>query len=886
MTKEKQPSLIIEEQEMKLRLERAEKTPFLIKNLENADFPFTSFEVVGETKVSYTVEIRSLNEKINSCSCPDYKVNTLGSCKHIEATLSFIKKEGEGKFKTESNRTDVFLHPNAREVCVRWPEKEEDLQNIRELLAPYTTANQRQLIDPIMGVASIENALTGIPPALASKIRVSQHLIDWTKEQLHIQDRENDRKQFLADVEAGKRSLQMLSCNLFPYQEQGMLHLAFQGRAILADEMGLGKTIQAIAACELLRRLNRAQKVLVVTPASLKGEWQEQIARFTGLPTLIVSGSRAERLKSYQKDSFFYLVNYEQVRNDYEEIQELLKPDILILDEAQRVKNWPTKTAWAVKQVKTPYAFVLTGTPIENRIDEIYSIMQVVDSRILGPLFKFQQDYYKFDDKGKPIGYKNLDELHRKLRTVLLRRRKKDVEEQLPERTINNYLVSMAPEQTVRYEEYSNQVAMLLQVLKKRPLNPEESKKLQRLLACMRMVADTPYILDEECRVCPKLEELEEILTGLMEDQDSKVIIFSEWERMLFLVRELAEKKGINYAWHSGSVSQEKRREDIKRFKEDSHCRLFLTTDSGSTGLNLQVANVVINLDLPWNPAKLEQRIARAWRKNQSRVVQVINLVTENTIEHRMLSTLAMKQAVADAVLDALGNSEQPLPSASRQEFIDNLELLTNLDSPYKITSKAQEFPEQIKQDLLARHSDRIHLLEVHKGKVFAVVDKADSLIKQSLSTVAQGATEMLDFDSYMTMRRLADDGMIQFMACEKQVLYQSRAIQTDQRDLQQQKLEQATTLFKEAERKLKMVSLLKSGGFSSEALPTAQEVFHKGMEVLKVLEHAPKATTLQLKEQLNNIENPDAFIDTLSSWLEEISNLITQYAIGINASP
>ena len=370
-----------------------------------------------------------------------------------------------------------------------------------------------------------------------------------------------------------------------------------------------------------------------------------------GLPTLIVRGSRAERLECYKRDSFFYLANYEQVRSDFPEIQAILNPDILILDEAQRIKNWQTKTAWAVKQLKTPYAFVLSGTPIENRIEEIYSIMQVVDSKILGPLYKFQQEFYSYDESNKPTALKNIDELHRRLSRVVLRRRKKDVEEQLPERTVNNFLVQIGPEQQLRYDEYTDKVARLLNILKSRPLTPDESKRLQLLLACMRMVVDTPYILDEECRECPKLEELEEILSGVMEDESCKVIIFSEWERMLFLVRELVKKLEYDFAWHTGSVPQDKRRADIKRFKEDPRCRLFLTTDSGSTGLNLQVANVVINLDLPWNPAKLEQRIARAWRKNQSRVVQVINLIAENTIEHRMLTTLAVKQAIADAVL-------------------------------------------------------------------------------------------------------------------------------------------------------------------------------------------------------------------------------------------
>jgi len=886
------PPQTIEEKEIELRQERAEKTPFRIKVHEDSYFPFTTYEVKGGTNVTYTVEIRSLTEKVNSCSCPDYKVNTLESCKHIEATLNFIRNAGKRNFssyaKTGSNRIEIFLKQNGREACVRWPQNEEGLNKVRALLRPYLSASQTKLIDPVMGAACIENALEGSDEEVASKIRLSSHLMEWKTDQLLVRDRENDRRQFMDDVKEGKRSLQMLSSPLLPYQEQGMLHLAFQGKAILADDMGLGKTIQAIAACELLRRLNRAKKVLVVTPASLKGEWEEQIARFIGLPTLLVTGPRGHRLECYKRDSFFYLANYEQIRNDYAEIQSILNPDILILDEAQRIKNWQTKTAWSVKQLKTPYAFVLSGTPIENRIEEIYSIMQVVDSKILGPLYKFQQDFYSYNENNKPTALKNLNELHRRLSSVVLRRRKKDVEEQLPERTVNNFLVEIGPEQKVRYQEYSDRVARLLHTLKKRPLTPDESKRLQQNLACMRMIVDTPYILDEKCRECPKLEELEEILAGLMEDETCKVIIFSEWERMLHLVRELVKKLGFDFAWHTGSVPQDTRRADIKRFKEDPNCRLFLTTDSGSTGLNLQVANVVINLDLPWNPAKLEQRIARAWRKNQSRVVQVINLIAENTIEHRMLTTLAMKQAVADAVLDAMGDISELDLCSSRQDFIEKLEILTGQSATYQITPNDQKkklvSPDEMKQDILGRHSDRIHLLELHQGKMLAVVDKADPPLKQSLSESAQGPVEVLDFETYTTLKRLVEAGLIQFTNGEKSILFKSQLIQADLIDLRTQKLEKATNLYKEAERKLQMVSLLKSGGFALEALPAAGEVFHKGMEILKVFEKAPDPMALQLKEELNNPQHPDASLNALFAWMENISSMMSQYALGIES--
>ena len=173
----------------------------------------------------------------------------------------------------------------------------------------------------------------------------------------------------------------------------------------------------------------------------------------------------------------------------------------------------------------------------------------------------------------------------------------------------------------------------------------------------MRMLCDTPAILDPDCRVSPKLDELERVLGDLLEDPTAKVIVFSEWERMLAMVRERAGDMGLETAWHTGSVPQRRRRAEIRRFKQDPTCRLFLSTDSGSVGLNLQTANAVVNVDLPWNPAKLEQRIARAWRKHQARTVTVVNLVAEGSIEHSMVHLLVAKQALADGVLDGQGDA-------------------------------------------------------------------------------------------------------------------------------------------------------------------------------------------------------------------------------------
>ncbi|MGH8156027.1 MAG: DEAD/DEAH box helicase, partial [Rhodanobacteraceae bacterium] len=621
----------------------------------------------------HRVEFRSLDRPINSCDCPDYEINGLGTCKHIEAVARHLEHRPAPAKRTA---TEIFLdrsdqYGRGATVRVLWATELAADDPVRQAVQAFFGADGTLVGEPTDAIPALERAFgqAQLPP---EQVRLSAHIAPWLARLQRQRRQQTDRDHFLADVAAGKRTLDVVRHPLYGYQREGMLHLAFKRRAILADDMGLGKTVQAVAACELLRRLGRIERVLVVSPVSLKTEWEEQIARFTDLPAQIIHGSRAQRLQRYREPAFFNLANYEQILQDGDDIQRLLAPDVIILDEAQRIKNWQTKTADAVKRLSSPFVFVLTGTPLENRIDEVYSIAQVVDPYVFGPLFRFNRDFHQLDERGRPIGYKNLDELHRRLRPVLLRRRKTDVEGELPARTVNTYFVAMHPEQRARYDDYSASVARLAHKARRRPLSPAEFQRLQQMLACMRMLCDTPYILDGDCRVSPKLDELTQILDDQLADPANKILIFSEWTRMLDLVREMVDKAGIGHAVHTGKVPQQRRRAQLDRFKRDPACRLLLSSDAGATGLNLQAANIVINLDLPWNPALLEQRIARAWRKHQSRHVTVINLVCEGSIEHRILHLLEEKRSLAEGVLEGTGAAEMALPSG-RNLLIEQL---------------------------------------------------------------------------------------------------------------------------------------------------------------------------------------------------------------------
>jgi len=855
-----------DEEEIRKRNLRAQAEPMEIRNLDPGEGFFSNFAVASEAGgMVYAVEIRSLTTRDNSCTCTDNRVSRLGTCKHIEAVLEQLRSERPRKFRQASAhgspKAEIFLKRDGRVEVALAPLPAGFRGAGKSVLQRYFTADGTLRGAPEDAVPALSRALASLRPQAGERVRISREVIAWAEARARLKFRETARRSYFQDLEAGKRSSQLLSLPLYPYQEEGMLHLAFGERMMLADEMGLGKTVQAIAACVLLRELRGIERVLVVSPASLKTEWEEQIQKFTDLPLQILSGNRTHRCAAYRHPAFFNLTNYEQVLRDVVDINRVLSPDVVILDEAQRIKNWSTKTAQAVKRLASPFAFVLTGTPLENRIDEIYSIVEFLDPSVFGPLFRFNREFYVLDDRGRPQGYQNLEELRRRARPLMLRRRKDEVEEQLPERVDNNYFVEMAPEQISLYTEYQEKVARLASVAKRRPLTKEEMMLLMKWLACMRMLCDTTYILNPESRVCPKLPELANVIEDLGLRNGRKALIFSEWARMLELVRDLADEMGLGYAWHTGSVPQTQRRREINRFKNDPDCNLFLSTDSGGVGLNLQAASVVINLDLPWNPARLEQRIARAWRKNQRHPVNVVNLISQNTIEHRMLATLALKRDLAAGIVDGIGDLASLKMSSGREAFLERLRLVmgTELTEPSGDGGRrdrtapaaatigagaAARAGERFRQGVLSELSSRVQLLRSRPGTgetggaTFVVVDEGAEQLRPVIARLHResgqtGDIEVLDRRTFETLERLAALGLIVWPEKGVHETHRSPALKRAGPAPETALRREAERLMGEADRKAKMVRLLAEGRFHVEAVAALKETLETTLRAL-----------------------------------------------------
>jgi SNF2 family DNA or RNA helicase len=442
----------------------------------------------------------------------------------------------------------------------------------------------------------------------------------------------------------------LLRMELLPYQLDGIAFCAGAGRAILADDMGLGKTIQGVGTAELLAREIGISRVLVVCPASVKGQWKSEIERFCNRSVRVIVGSAASRAEEYQQTEFFTVCNYEQVVRDLRHIHEI-PWDLVILDEGQRIKNWEAKTTRTLKSIQSRFRLVLSGTPLENRLEELHSVVEFVDDRRLGPDYLFRHRHVVALEGGRTEGYRNLDALRDALRPILLRRTRAQVLTQLPERTDEVLRVPPSQEQLAIHEASSR---VVLSIIHKPHLTEMDLLRLQKAMLICRMVADSTTLVDKkEPGHSTKLDRLAELLPALARESDRKVIVFSEWTSMLDLVESrILKPEGLDFVRLDGSVQQSKRPALVRRFQTDPACRFFLASNAGTVGLNLQAADTVVNLDLPWNPAVLEQRIARAHRMGQKRPVHVYLLVTEKTMEEGMLQTLGNKRRMGQAALD------------------------------------------------------------------------------------------------------------------------------------------------------------------------------------------------------------------------------------------
>ncbi|MBI5243469.1 MAG: DEAD/DEAH box helicase [Elusimicrobia bacterium] len=639
----------------------------------------------------YRVSVRGADWGHASCDCVDYLSNELGTCKHIERVKSSLGASGQRRLKAaedKASRISFYLasrpsheqipHP-LEEIRVHVPERLRAKAPFKLFKAVDREGYLSNGKDSLRQKAAFEDLLRSVRAESRFPLEVDPAVRD-------IIEREADAFQWERRVEAmakdpGKHaawreSVGAMDIQLHPYQVEGILFAAKKRRAFIGDDMGLGKTVEAIGAALLLKALGAARRTLIICPASLKEQWKREIEKVSKSQASIIAGPARERQRLYgDVRTFFIILNYELLYRDLKQIAGL-KPDLVVLDEAQRIKNWETKIAQCIRKLDSPCRFVLTGTPLENRLAELHSISEYLNPKALGAAWKLMPTYARLDEDDRVVGYQRLDHLRGRLNRFFIRRTRTEVLSQLPERTDNSYWTPITADQAEVQDHLAKQVVRLMNKWQRyKRLTKEDMQRLFMLLTCMRMVCNAygqydwkPIELEVmtarrlsgalKAKIgSPKLEEFHRVMADLLEIPGQKVVVFSQWERMLRLgelyIRDLLEESGSRSVIFCGALSLKKREAEIQRFLKDPATRVFFSTDAGGVGLNLQEgSNCVVNLEIPWNPSVLEQRIGRVHRMGQKKSVQVVNLISSECVEERIFNLVAQKKALFEGVFD------------------------------------------------------------------------------------------------------------------------------------------------------------------------------------------------------------------------------------------
>ncbi len=681
-------NLTLDEWQFSLRKKYAEQHYLLIEKIGTEEV-FSEYIVRNpDRKSSYSVSIRNKDNSRNFCSCFDFKTNKLGTCKHIEAVLHQVNSKPRLRAILEKNYEPYYSsisldYRGERTIRLRiGTEHKKEFEKLRESYFGADNALLPQYYD-------IFDQIRREGLKISSSFRCYPDAFDFV---LDIRDKSERSR--LVDKRYGEDRTaafsELIKARLYPYQEEGIRFAAKAGRCLLADDMGLGKTIQGIGTAELLRKEFGITKVLIICPTSLKYQWKSEIEKFTDSSVRVIEGLPHKRYEQYRGEELYKIVSYHTASNDVHEISSTF-PDLVILDEAQRIKNFLTKTARNIKQIPSTYALVLTGTPLENRLEELYSVVQFLDPFILGPYHGFIGKHQIRSETGKITGYKDLNAIGETLSQIMLRRKKSEVLGELPERIDKMLFVPMTDRQQESHEEFGAVVAKLVHKWRKLGFLPEKDRHLLMInLNMMRMVCDSSYILDQESRHDTKIDELMSIVQEVVGEGDEKMVVFSQWERMTRIVAMELEKQGIGFKYLHGGVPSTKREALFKGFNSDPKIRVFLSTDAGGTGLNLQSASTMVNLDIPWNPAVLEQRIGRIHRMGQKRKVSVINMVSVGTIEHRMTEVLKFKSSLAEGILDQ-GEDVIFLEESKFKKLMNTVETMVPEQAPEEKVAVAAE---------------------------------------------------------------------------------------------------------------------------------------------------------------------------------------------------
>lgn len=481
---------------------------------------------------------------------------------------------------------------------------------------------------------------------------------------------------------------------LFPFQVFGANYLHYvtsqYEMGFLIDKMGLGKSPQAVGATELMIQDGLVQRVLLVVLASLRMQWKrEVIETFTYRSSIVVNGDANTRKKQYEESNkqniTYTIISYETMLHDYELLRKIGNFDLVIFDEAHKLKNRNGKMNRMAENICRPtqkfkgikYAFFLTGTPMMNNLEELYGLFKIKDRGVMGTYAQFCEDFMRYEREDEPerkgdiVGYKNLSELRRIIKFYMLRRTELEAKIDLPPATIKwHYSATTALQEKLEAMIADEKVRVDLALQNCHPSQLEKLENARKNVHNIRQaIANHPELLmrsaSERIRKefgevvakaknknCPKFYDLLDFIDEAIQNGD-KIVVFSQFKRMVDLINEQLRREGIKTRVYHGEMSDLEKQDAVTDFRQDPDVKVLICTEAGSTGLNLQVARVLINYDLPWNPAIYGQRNGRIIRINSKHDnVLIINMMTEGSIDEEKRKIIKDKENLFNATVE------------------------------------------------------------------------------------------------------------------------------------------------------------------------------------------------------------------------------------------
>ncbi|APR79422.1 Helicase, SNF2/RAD54 family protein [Minicystis rosea] len=536
--------------------------------------------------------------------------------------------------------------------------------------APFDADQIRQMLDREIELMTAAGKTGKLPLAQAG--RVQELLQQAAGSNVSASARELFHKLGDIDEITLTKKPRALKATLRPYQEAGLSWLKFihdiGSGGVLADDMGLGKTVQTIALLLAVKQEEKPMSALIVAPTSVVTNWERELARFA--PTLSVAlwhgADRHANADEVQKAEVV-ITSYALLRRD-EDFLSKLDLTYAILDEAQHIKNPMSATAAAAKKLRARRRLALTGTPIENRLSEIWSIFDFVSPGLLGPLDKFEQRFSRPIEGGD---YKTAQRLRSTIHPFILRRTKQEVAKDLPEKIETDQICDLTGDQRTIYQQVAREVrAQVLGEVERVGLAKSQLQILAGLTR-LRQAACDPRLLglprdftDEDSG---KLVALRELVQEAVEG-GHKVLVFSQFVMMLKLIEKAMKEDGVPYEYLDGSTKD--RAERVDRFQSDPTVPVFLISlKAGGTGLNLTAADTVIHFDPWWNPAVEQQATDRAHRIGQTKVVTAYRLVAAGTIEEKIQQLKGKKRELVASVLSEDQGGAKKLTKADIEEL-------------------------------------------------------------------------------------------------------------------------------------------------------------------------------------------------------------------------